>query len=72
MKPFILRFQELIEKQGYGSSITKFVNSWMLDGGTFKTLHEWIILRNLEVEYITIFINLKKFLTIPYSLKEHY
>jgi hypothetical protein len=70
-RPFILQFQTLIENLGY-KTITEFVNKWISDGETFKSIHEWLLLKGFEFEYITIYNNLRKFLTIPYDTIDEY
>ena len=65
-KPFIYKFEEVIKKRGY-DSITIFVNKWISEGGTFRTLHQFLLLENLDFEYYTVWSSLRKYLTVPYD-----
>jgi hypothetical protein len=65
-KPFLLKFQELIEKEGY-EDISKFVNDWINKGETFRTLHQWVLLKGLDFEHHTVWTSLRKYLTVPFD-----
>jgi hypothetical protein len=70
-RPFILQFQTLIGELGY-KTITEFINKWISEGGTFQSISEWLLLRGFEFKFITVYINLRKFLTIPYDIMDQY
>lgn len=63
---FIEKFGKLIKIEGF-ASITEFVNDWIYNGGTFKTMHDWILIKNIKIDRYTVWLNLRKYLTIPYS-----
>lgn len=70
-KSFIEQFQDWIEEEGY-TSITDFVNDWIKEGGTFRTLHEWTALRGATVVYLTLWTALRKYITVPYSGEDQF
>ena len=70
-KPFLQQFRELIEKEGY-NDISKFVNDWISDGGSFRTLHQWVLLKGVDVVYYNIWLNLRKYLTVPFDYDSSY
>lgn len=71
METFIIKFKNLIESEGY-TTITAFVNKWIKDGGTFRTLYEWVILKGIDTKYITVWVTLRPYLTIPYSSQDQF
>jgi len=66
-KPFFEKFEELIKEEGY-SSINSFVDSWISKGGSFKTIHQWLTLKNININYYTAYSKLRPYLTIPYDV----
>ena len=66
-KPFLYQFNELILKEGY-KNITEFVNKWIKDGGTFNTLYQWAMIKDLDFEYRTVYATLRPYLTVPYDV----
>ena len=66
-RPFIRKFEELILKEGH-EGISIFVNDWITKGGTFRTLHQWLLLKDIEVESNTVYASLRPYLTVPYDM----
>ena len=65
-KPFLIQFKELIKGEGY-DDISKFVNDWISNGGTFKTLHQWLLLKDFNIVYFNVWLNLRKYLTVSFD-----
>jgi len=65
-KPFLIQFKELIKEEGY-DDISKFVNDWISNGGTFKTLHQWLLLKDFNIVYFNVWLNLRKYLTVSFD-----
>lgn len=68
---FVVHLDELVKKEGY-DSITSFVNKWVMDGSTFREIWEWIILRGLEIKFVTFYSRARKFLTVPFDANDHF
>jgi hypothetical protein len=68
---FMVQFTEYIKSEGW-ISITDFVNDWIKKGGTFQSLHQHLILKDIVFTKETIWANLRKHLTIPYDSPDYF
>jgi len=63
---FIQKFDALIKEKGF-DTISNFVDDWIVNGGTFKTIHDLVLLNDINVNKYTIWLNLRDYLTVPYD-----
>jgi hypothetical protein len=63
---FMDRFERLVIDKGYLNG-RHFLNQWIKDGGTFKSLHEWLLSQGLEYDRYWVWLALRPLLTIPYN-----
>jgi len=64
--PFIQKFEALVKEEGFDTS-SDFVDDWIANGGTFRTIYDFVLLKGINVDKYTVWLNLRNYLTIGYG-----
>jgi len=50
---FIQKFEALVKEEGF-DTISDFVDDWIANGGTFRTIYDFVLLKGINVDKYTV------------------